>query len=67
MTWTEVIWTEGPDGNIRHMAEHGVIPDEVEHVLANPIESDMSESSGRPILIRVHRGRPVSGGGVRPD
>jgi uncharacterized DUF497 family protein len=50
MAWTEVIWTEGPDGNIRHMAVHGVTPDEVEHVLARPIESDVSESSGRPIV-----------------
>ena len=50
MAWTEVIWTEGPDGNIRNMAEHDVTPDEVEHVLAHPIESDVSESSGRPIV-----------------
>jgi uncharacterized DUF497 family protein len=50
MTWIEVIWTEGPDGNARHMAEHGVTPDEVEHVLANSIESDVSDSSGRPIV-----------------
>jgi hypothetical protein len=50
LAWTEVIWTKGPDGNIGHMAEHGVTPDEVEHVLANPIESDVSESSGRPVV-----------------
>jgi uncharacterized DUF497 family protein len=50
MEWTEVVWTEGPDGNIRHMAKHGITPDEVEYVLAHQIESDVSESSGRPII-----------------
>lgn len=50
MAWIEIIWTEGPDGNIRHIAAHGVTPDEVEHVLANPIESDVSETSGRPVV-----------------
>lgn len=40
----------GPDGNIQHIAEHGVTHDEVEHVLANPIESDVSDRSGRPIV-----------------
>lgn len=50
MAWMEIIWTDGPDGNIRHIAEHGVTPDEVELVLANPIESDVSETSGRPIV-----------------
>jgi hypothetical protein len=50
MTWIEVIWTEGPDGNIRHIAEHGITPDEVEYVMANPIDSDVSETTGRPIV-----------------
>ncbi len=50
MTWIEVIWTDGRDGNVQHIAEHGITPDEVEHVLANPIESDVSETSGRPIV-----------------
>jgi uncharacterized DUF497 family protein len=50
MAWTEVIWTDGPDGNLQHLAEHGVTPDEVEHDLAHPIESDVSESSGRPVV-----------------
>ncbi len=50
MTWIEVIWIDGPDGNIRHIAEHDIKPDEVDQVLANPIECDASESSGRPIV-----------------
>ena len=50
MTWIEVIWTDGTDGNVQHIAQHGITPDEVEHVLANPIESDVSEASGRLIV-----------------
>ncbi len=50
MTWIEVMWTDGRDGNVQHIAQHGITPDEVEHVLANPIESDVSETSGRPIV-----------------
>jgi len=49
MAWIEVIWTDGPDGNVQHIAEHGITPEEVEHALANPIETDVSETSGRPI------------------
>lgn len=49
MPWIEVIWTDGPDGNIGHIAEHGIAPDEVEHVLARPVETDVSDASGRPI------------------
>jgi len=50
MTWIEIIWTEGRDGNIHHLAEHRVTRDEVEHVFAKPIERGVSESSGRPIV-----------------
>ena len=50
MPCIEIIWTEGPDGNTGHIAANGVTADEVEHVLANPIDSDVSESSGRPIV-----------------
>ena len=47
-----VIWDleDDPRGNIRHIAEHGVTPEEVEEVL-NDGHSRMSysASSGRPI------------------
>ena len=46
----EVIWVEGKDGNIQHLAEHGVTPAEAEQVLREPIQRDHSRSSGRPIV-----------------
>ncbi len=49
MPWIEIIWTDGSDGNIGHIVANGVTVEEVEQVLANPIDSDESESSGRPI------------------
>lgn len=30
------LWNDGEDGNIRHLAEHGVTPEEAEHVVENP-------------------------------
>ena len=47
-----VIWDlEGdPRGNIRHIAEHGVAPEEVEEVLNDwHARTTYSASSGRPI------------------
>ena len=39
-----------PLGNVRHVGEHGLTPDDVEHVLRSPHGSDgFSRSSGRPI------------------
>jgi len=50
VTWLEVIRTTGAHGNVRHIAEHGIRPVEVEHVLAHPIGRDESERTGRPIV-----------------
>ena len=47
-----VIWDldEEPDGNVRHIEEHGITKDEVEDILQNEDnETDASDSSGRPI------------------
>lgn len=51
MAWLEVIWDleDDPDGNIQHIAEHGLSQDEVEEVLNYPTGHDKSNSSGRPI------------------
>jgi hypothetical protein len=47
-----VVWDlpDDPDGNVSHIAEHGISPEEVEEVLLDP-ESDtaFSRSSGLPI------------------
>ena len=47
-----VIWDleDDPRGNIRHIAEHGVMPEEVEEVLNDwNSRTVYSTSSGRPI------------------
>jgi uncharacterized DUF497 family protein len=51
MPFDAIIWDldDDPDGNVQHCAEHGVTKEEVEEVLANPTDTDISESSGRPV------------------
>ena len=50
MRYVRIIWDEdeNPDGNVRHIAEHGLTVDEVEFVLENPANEGTSRSSGRP-------------------
>lgn len=45
-----VVWDdhENPDGNVQHIAEHGLTIDDVECVLENPVSESRSRSSGRP-------------------
>lgn len=50
MRHLEVIWTEGPEGNIAHMAEHGISPEEAEAVLREPTFTTQSRRTGRPIV-----------------
>lgn len=44
-----ILWDrdDDPDGNVQHCAKHGVTKEEVEDVLENPLDEDMSRSSGR--------------------
>ncbi len=47
----EIIWDldDDPDGNVQHIAEHGVDVEEVEEVLRSPASrTGRSRSSGRP-------------------
>lgn len=50
MAWYDVIWNDEPGGNVEHIAEHGLSPEDVEAVICNPIEKKTSRSSGRPIV-----------------
>ena len=50
MRWYDVIWNDEPGGNVEHVAEHGLTPDEVEAVLCNPLEKTTSRTSGRPVV-----------------
>ena len=47
MPWYDVIWNYEPGGNVEHVAEHGLTPEEVEAVICNPLEKKISRSSGR--------------------
>jgi hypothetical protein len=47
-----IVWDDedDPEGNIQHIARHGLIPDEVEQVLRNPRNrTTVSQSSDRPM------------------
>ena len=55
MAHLEVIWTDGPDGNIAHLAEHDVSPEEAEEALREPVATDVSRSTGRPIAFGLTR------------
>jgi hypothetical protein len=47
--WYDFLWLDGEEGNLEHIAEHGLTPDDVEHVVKNFIAESVSHSSGRPI------------------
>ena len=51
MPFIEFIWDldEDPNGNVEHIAEHGLSTDDVEHVVCNPVRSGVSRSSGQPM------------------
>jgi hypothetical protein len=59
MPFIDIIWDlpDDPDGNIQHIAEHGLVPSDVEHVLNHPKRRSKSRSSGRPVVF----GRTPSG------
>lgn len=49
MEFISIIWDDGPGGNVEHIAEHGLTPEDVEDILNAPIERTVSRSSGRPL------------------
>jgi len=59
----DAIWDlpDDPDGNVQHIAEHGLTPPEVEHALNNPDRHAKSRSTGRPITFgRLPSGEAVA-------
>jgi uncharacterized DUF497 family protein len=52
MSVNSVLWDldDDPDGNVQHCAAHGVTKEEVEEVMENPTDADVSRSSGRPVV-----------------
>ena len=47
MTDIEFIWDEELDGNVEHLADNGLTPEDVIHALETVIEFAISRSSGR--------------------
>jgi uncharacterized DUF497 family protein len=41
-------WDDDPEGNVEHIAEHGLSKEDVESVLMNPDRIGLSQSSGLP-------------------
>ena len=47
----DFIWDEEPGGNVDHVGEHGLTPDDVVHAFHHVVRTTTSRSSGRPALI----------------
>jgi uncharacterized DUF497 family protein len=50
MPWKNIIWAEGENGNIEHIAENGLSIGDVEHVVMHANSQGKSRSSGRPMV-----------------
>ena len=52
MAFESILWDldDDPDGNVRHCAEHGVTKEEVEEVFEHVTDTDVSRSSGHPVV-----------------
>jgi len=52
MPYSSIIWDldDDPDGNVQHCAAHGVAKEEVEEVVQDAMDKDISRSSGRPVV-----------------
>ncbi|MBI3462524.1 MAG: hypothetical protein HY000_05610 [Planctomycetes bacterium] len=48
--WQHIIWNEEPGGNVEHVEEHGLIVEDVEHLLALYETEATSRSSGQPCV-----------------
>jgi len=49
MPWFHVHWDDEPGGNVEHIADNDLTPEDVEFVLQDPDYTDVSRSSGRPM------------------
>lgn len=53
MPYYKVVWNDEPGGNVAHIAEHGLTPEDVEEVLFSPLspmDRDVVRSTGLPIV-----------------
>jgi uncharacterized DUF497 family protein len=50
MVSVQIIWDDEPEGNVEHLAEHGITPEEFEEVFFDPTAPVIvSKTSGRPM------------------
>ena len=49
MPYFDFIWETTDDGNVAHIAENGLKPEDIEPIVLNPDRLSVSRSSGRPI------------------
>ena len=52
MDFLRILWDDprDPQGNVQHIAEHGLDIEDVEEILSNPRSEGMSRSSGLPAV-----------------
>lgn len=50
MKFLRVIWDYGANGNVEHVDEHDLTPEDVEFVLEQAADEQISDSSGRPCV-----------------
>ena len=52
MSFLRILWDseDDPEGNVAHIAEHGLSVEDVEAVLAKPDSEGTSRSSGAPVV-----------------
>ncbi len=50
MPWYDIIWNYEPGGNVDHVAQHGLTPEDVEAVICDPLEKTTSRTTGRPVV-----------------
>lgn len=61
MAWFEFIWMDDIGGNVEHVAQHGLTPDDFEFVFENYEDETFSESSGRPMrCVQTEDGRLIA-------
>lgn len=50
MNFLHVIWDFGAEGNVEHIDDHDLTPEDVEFVLEHAVGEEISDSSGRPCV-----------------
>ena len=65
MPWYDFVWNYEPGGNVGHIEEHGLTPEDVEEAICNPLGKKVSRSSGTSNDHWIYARRPPHCGGLR--